>query len=125
MSDLTIQMNASSIDYVQEEISRKKSATPFIASGKSVTHTVTDYDHHPYTRWFRGVYYYPDPIIAEREAGWRKIEEPCYKPIYEVNEEPFQACFQPVCSTVLPCFPVEKDYENEKRVNRLCLVQYR
>lgn len=40
--------------------------------------TLTDMDHFPYTRWYRGKYYMSDPQVHDREAGYRPINNNCY-----------------------------------------------
>ena len=109
----------------------KTSDRPYFATNKSVMNIVTDMDHHPYTRWFRGVYYYPDPVIMEREAGWRQQKNACYglvmpqKPEKEPNH-----CFEIPCTTTLPCYPdylakySDRDALNVM-INKTCILQYR
>lgn len=35
----------------------------------------TDMDHHPYTRFFRGVYDNPRPVVHSRHAGVRSVAD--------------------------------------------------
>lgn len=127
MSQLTAEMNENSIETIRNQIMKKTSDRPYFSNGKIVTNVVTDMDHQPYSRWFRGVYYYPDPVIMEREAGFRQIEDQCYSvmvPPHAPDED--RLCFEPACSTVFPCNPKKysKNDENE-RFSKLCIVQYR
>lgn len=132
MNTLTPNTNQHSIEYIREQIRRKISPTPYLANNNTVTHTMTDIDHHPYTRWFRGVSYYSDPVIMEREAGYRKIQNGCYGleiPPSVVKDEP-GVCFEVPCSTVLPCYPgLSSRYSDKEKldmaVNDACVVQYR
>lgn len=94
-----------SIDSVREMIQKKKSMDPYMATGTCVSKVITDQDHHPYTRFFRGVYYYPDPIVIEREAGWRPIENQCYRGPIKVAQPSRAMCFEAPCSTIFPCRP--------------------
>lgn len=131
MSDLTAQYNMTSIEAVRHGIARKTSTRPYFANAETVRQVVTDYDHHPYGRWFRGVYYYPDPILAEREAGWRPLQNGCYSVVRPVEPETDpRNCFESACSTIYPCFPdLEGRFSNQERldqaVNGNCLQAYR
>jgi len=78
MDNLTPEFNTQNVNYIRKQIEQKTSDRPYFANNNTVTHTVTDMDHHPYTRWYRGVYYYPEPIVFEREAGYRRLENNCY-----------------------------------------------
>lgn len=131
MSHLTPDMNERSIEHVRAMIKKKNTNNPFYATNNSVSPVVTDYDHHPYTRWFRGVYYYPDPIIAEREAGWREQENSCYDLVTPVQSEPNpDHCWEAPCSTIFPCRPKYLHRYADKElldvmINNDCIVQYR
>lgn len=127
MSDLTARINEHSIEYIRSQIA-KRNSVPYFASNKAVTNVVTDMDHHPYTRWFRGVYYYPDPIIMEREAGWRPRKDSCYSvnspPVIEENPS---HCFESACSTIFPCIPSQSRYADrivaDTVINKSCIVK--
>ena len=124
---LTPELNTSNINFIQQQI-KKKNSSIYFANNKTIQNVVTDYDHDPYTRWFRGVYYYPEPIVAEREAGYRPIENSCYSviPPPSTNVE-YLGCFEHACSTIFPCLASEqKDQEEMNRnINARCLVKYR
>lgn len=123
--DLTAKTNETSIESLRRAISKKISPYPYLANNNSVRRIVTDMDHQPYQRFFRGVYYYPDPIIFEREAGYRPINDRCYKNISEnVPEEQPDHCFEVPCSTILPCRPNSKE-KIDTIINNECIVQYR
>lgn len=130
-AQFTISSNEKSIDSIQYQIMKKSSPEPFFATNRSVVNSITDMDHHPYTRWFRGVYYYPDPIVFEREAGWRPMHNSCYEVIQPVErEERNNLCFEAPCSTVFPCHAkIDTRYIDSStinnRTNKECLVQYR
>jgi hypothetical protein len=128
MSLLTAQYNEAAIESVRRQINRKNGSLPYFANIDSVKNVVTDYDHHPYTRWFRGVYYYPEPIIAEREAGWRTQKQGCYSLIVPQEKVEIPAdCWQPACTTVFPCNPELDEHRNanDLMVHGRCMVQYR
>jgi hypothetical protein len=130
-TQLTAYFTENSINSVKNAISRKISSDPYFANQNTVKNSITDMDHQPYQRWFRGVYYFPDPIIMEREAGFRPIHNKCYKisqPATE-NERP-DLCFEIPCSTTLPCRPayISKYVDRDKlevMINKGCIPQYR
>jgi hypothetical protein len=76
---------------------------PYYASVKDVERVLTDRDHFPYKREFRGIYYLPYPVIVEREAGYRPRNDLCYKALSCSIPCDNSYCWQKPCSTVLPC----------------------
>jgi len=70
---------------------------------EEIPELITDYDHFPYTRWFRGVAESDRPIVAERVAGWRPRNDKCYKPTTCPEVLKPRLCFQVPCSTQMPC----------------------
>ncbi len=131
MDKLTSELNERSIENVRNQIRMKTSEYPYFANGKTAMNSVTDFDHHPYTRWFRGVYYHPEPIIAEREAGWRPLSQDCYdfNPP-PVEEKEVEHCFEIPCSTTLPCYPKYLTKYADKEaldlmINKTCVIGYR
>ena len=129
--DLTPTLNHNSIETIRAQIAKKISNNPYFASGETVDSVITDMDHHPYTRWFRGVYYYPDPIVMEREAGWRPRQDSCYNVIIPPQPplDPHH-CFEAPCSTIFPCYPKSTtkyaDQDSlDSMINNSCIVQYR
>lgn len=129
--DLTPKINQQSIESVRHEIAKKISSRPYFANGDTVDNVVTDMDHHPYTRWYRGVYYYPDPIVMEREAGWRSRRDLCYEVIApQVKSDDPHHCFEVPCSTILPCYPkyLTKYADRDAlsiMIDNACVTQYR
>ena len=129
--ELTSKINHDSIEYIKRSIEKKTSDKPYFANKNSIMKVVTDMDHHPYHRWYRGVYYYPEPIVMEREAGWRKIENDCYDLVIkrEAEKQP-NHCFEAPCSTTFPCYPeylvkyADKD-ALDVMINKACISQYR
>jgi hypothetical protein len=123
--------NYNSIESIKRNIEFKNSSIPKFSNGKEVMNSITDMDHHPYKRWFRGVYYYPDPVIFEREAGWRPENNYCYKVIKPEEEEvQVKHCYEGPCTTTYPCYPEylakysDKD-QLDVMLNKSCIVQYR
>ena len=75
--------------------------------GTSTRQVLTDYDVFPYQRWWKGRTNADFPIIADRVAGYRKINNGCYVNICKKNNKPSSYpdhCFQYPCTTVKPCF---------------------
>jgi hypothetical protein len=128
--NLTVITNDRTIAFINREIQRKTNSTPYMSNGKAVTNVLTDMDHQPYTRWFRGVYYYPEPIVMEREAGWRTVNNLCYNVIAPLGpQDPDNHCYEVPCGTIYPCFAtLGKGGEKEGikgAVNKECIVKYR
>lgn len=128
--DITPQITEKSIEYLRRQIERKING-PYLANNNTVKRVMTDMDHHPYTRWFRGVSYYHNPIVMEREAGWRPLHNNCYNMVIPVEkpQEP-NHCYSPACSTIFPCFRKNSgrfsDHEiRDNYINNQCVVQYR
>jgi hypothetical protein len=129
--NLTVLTNDRTISFIQSEISKKIGSRPYLSNGKNVTNVVTDMDHQPYTRWFRGVYYYPEPIAMEREAGWRVPRNICYSVVApQVIDEGPSHCYESACGTIYPCVPSLNTRYADREVfkntlNKECVVKYR
>ncbi len=87
-------------DFIKQQIERKNNYNiPYYATKNSITHTMTDMDHFPYTRYFRGVYNQSKPVVMDREAGFRARQDNCYKPVmggnYKSLNEPHLKFHQP------------------------------
>lgn len=76
---------------------------PYYATQESAQSILTDMDHFPYKRYFRGKYNEDNPILFEREAGFRPRRDKCY--MHLSIPQPFKPnyCWEYPCSTVLPC----------------------
>lgn len=121
----------STIKYVQEMIAQKNDPYPFYATIHDVPHAVTDVDHWPYSRYFRGVYNNPNPVVWEREAGYRPQQNACY----QISTPPVphrypNHCFEGPCSSVSICYPELIKYYADKNeldvlLNKSCVTQYR
>ena len=113
-------------DTIQYQIQLTNQQTPFFPSKDLIRSVMTDMDHFPYTRFYRGNPRENMPTIMEREAGFRKKLD-CYKPEYVVDEGPFpNVCFEVPCSTTYPCNPdyVQKFGDSNKInlwVNKTCV----
>jgi hypothetical protein len=131
MEDLTATINRNNVNSVREQINRKKQSRPFLATINDAAQTITDYDTFPYPRWFRGVPESSQPIVAEREAGWRTRYDDCYSVERPLIPEPYpDHCFEAACSIVYPCRPkfFQKYADREAieiAINDACLIRNR
>jgi len=105
------------INYVRHQISRKLNYNiPYYASRDITSNIITDMDHFPYKRYFRGVYHEQSPVIMEREAGFRPRNDSCYTQISIPNPSNPDYCWEYPCSTVKPC----KVKENKNKDKLQC-----
>lgn len=124
-------INKTNVSNVRSQILQKKSYKPYFSDKNTVSLVLTDYDNFPYKRYFRGIPSSVNPIVAEREAGWRIRNDNCYdeKEPQEVPG-PINYCFEAPCSTVYPCNPdylskySDRDALNVM-LNNACIVAYR
>ena len=105
MSRLTQRINSSNVENVRKMIMEKQTSCPFYATTNDASSVITDFDHFPYTRFYRGVYYSDKPIALEREAGYRPHHDGCYnmQRCQPVENNPPNLCFQFPCSVLFPC----------------------
>lgn len=108
MSDFTPIINENNIDAVRLGIFRKNNPKPYIATVRDGRSTFTDMDTFPYPRFYRGVPTSSEPVVFEREAGFRIRDDPCYR-VTKCSDKPGpndypKHCFEAACSTVYPCF---------------------
>jgi hypothetical protein len=82
---------------------------PYYATGQTIVPSLTDMDSFPYTRYFRGIASLSQPVVMEREAGWRPVVNQCYKQQNIVNNNRHKFCWQYPCSTILPCKSINKE----------------
>jgi hypothetical protein len=120
---ISSQITTNNIQNIRMQISQKNKNTPYMSSGSVVENVITDMDHMPYSRFFRGVYYFPEPIIMEREAGYREVENSCYSVNRPYTKDYYSGCFQPACTTTFPCY--HKPDIEERKINESCVIQYR
>ena len=96
---------------------------PYYATNKECV--LTDQDHFPYTRYYRGIVGISKPVIFEREAGYRTINNNCYST--QVNTTPTARptyCYQSACSTIYPCIAPNEANQNDSNFSKICNVQY-
>ena len=125
------QLITTNVDNVRKQISSMQKSTPFIATVQNAKSVVTDYDSFPYRRWYRGVATSTNPVIAEREAGFRTRHDQCYQPDIPVINTPNPGiCFQVGCNTIFPCYQstskLHQDMENTcQHINDICMISNR
>lgn len=130
-------INNLNIDHVRNQIQYKNSPHILYPTILNSEEVITDHDHFPYTRYYQGVPESTEPIIQEREAGFRKVNNSCYnlnpKPPFDKNPYPYNYpnhCFQTACSSTHPCYPELVDIYSKREefdliLNRNCVIQYR
>lgn len=102
----------------REILNKNQTSRTYYATGNTIKKVETDFDNFPYNRWYRGKYQVSEPVIIERETGYRPIEK-CEIPYHE--EESTVAlpnhCFESACSVVYPCYGGNKEINyKEKKV---------
>ena len=114
-------------EIVKREILQKiQYGKPYYATNKTVGRVITDFDDFPYNRWYRGIYKNPNPVIIEREAGYRHVENNCYTNKQTYTPQYPKHCFEGPCSVVYPCFPEYLRKYSDKEalevmLNRVCV----
>lgn len=78
---------------------------------------ITDMDHFPYKRFFRGVYNQTHPQVMEREAGFRPRNDNCYVQMFIPKPQKTEYCWQYPCSQVKPCKAKKSDKEETNCYN--------
>jgi len=118
------------VDFVREQIANKMNYNiPYYASNSLVTNSVTDMDHFPYNRFYRGIPTSDKPVVLDREAGFRELHNTAYNPnIILPLQDPPSLCWEAACSTVYPCYPeylrkyADKN-ELEIMLNKKCIIK--
>lgn len=91
------------MNYIQECIRLKNiSGRPYQSYANDVKNVITDVDHFPYTRFYRGVYNDTNPHIWEREAGYHVLQPQGYTKHLSYDIPEFSLPMQIPCSTVIP-----------------------
>lgn len=98
------QMTVNNIEFVRSQIPYKQNYEfPYYAYEKDTYAVLTDFDHFPYKRAFRGIYDSSMPIILEREAGFRPRNDSCYKFVSMPETSKPSYCWQYPCTNIMPC----------------------
>lgn len=100
----------SNTQQILNQIKLLNSDDPYIPETFYMSQNITDMDHHPYSKFFRGEYNLEEPKIFDRNAGWRPVKN--YVKIPVSKECKFRTCFRPACSVTL------RNCENE------CVSEY-
>lgn len=94
--------------YIRRQIEQKnRCCLPYTAYAQDVRRVVTDVDHFPYTRFYRGEFNDTRPHVWEREAGYHPLQQNAYNPHLLYIRSPHESPTQIPCTTVLrkgmPC----------------------
>ena len=128
---ITQKMDNLNVISIKNQIRLKKGYKPYFSTMNDVKSVITDFDHFPYTRFYRGVYNSSDPTVIERESGWKPTRNLCYKGDTGFYKRLYpNHCFQAPCSTVFPCYPNDLNKDSDRdalniQLNRDCIVQHR
>ena len=101
---------------VDQLIKMKQQSSPFMSAGPTI---VVDNDTMPYSRFYRGRFDSPIPVIFGREAGWKARCDQNYIPLREPAELFYpNHCFQSAATTVYPCMPeYQRKYSDKKEMD--------
>ena len=134
-NSLTENINNANISSVRHQICMKNGYSPHYGTVNDAKSVVTDIDHFPYTRFFRGISLSSEPVVFEREAGWRPTRNACYnynsnKCVKSDKNNYPNHCFESACSTVYPCYPQYLHKYSDRnalnvQLNNECIAQYR
>jgi hypothetical protein len=121
-------INSNNRSFIKAQIDKKLNYnTAYFGRTNTVQNVVTDMDNFPYNRFYRGRYDSDLPIVFDREAGWRPLNNSCYRPVYSYVQPNYpDHCFQASCDIVYPCIPgylrkwADKD-ELDIMLNRTCV----
>ncbi len=98
------------MDFTQRQIERKLNYNaPYYATFQTTDKVITDMDHFPYKRFFRGIYNQNNPTVMEREAGFRPRNDSCYTLHHITVPNKPTYCWEYPCSTVKPCKGKEEE----------------
>lgn len=114
-------MEEINVQNIRSQIYAKTGSRPYIPSGMHEL-VITDHDSFPYNRFFRGQYTSDVPIVSDRQAGYRPLNNSCYG--FNCAKTPSvdrrDLCWQGPCSVVYPCcLPYEEKYRDRKLLNVL------
>jgi hypothetical protein len=128
---ITEKVNDTNITSIRKQIELKQGYKPHYGTINEANSTVTDIDHFPYTRFYRGVPSSTNPILFEREAGWRPQKNSCYR-VGDCNYKSHypKHCFETACSTVYPRVPGSLSRDSDKdalnvQLKNSCIIDYR
>lgn len=77
--DLTYNLDILANQNIREQIEKVQDfSKPMLATAGMVATSITDQDHWPYTRRFRGITTSCYPNVYDRSAGFRPMQDACY-----------------------------------------------
>ena len=65
----------SNVENIKEQINRKKDINPYFSTKENIKGIITDHDHFPYRRFYRGKAELDKAVVIDREAGWRYVDK--------------------------------------------------
>jgi hypothetical protein len=95
-------MSSDNEKFIKQQIEKVKNYnTPYYSSTDNIKGVVTEIEGFPYKQHYRGEYNNTDPVIFEREAGFRERfdEKYSYSPRIIVKSKPNYE-WQQACSSV-------------------------
>lgn len=116
---------SSNENIIRNQITLKNLSSPYHATKCKANSVVTDVDHHPYTRFFKGQRDSHTPVVHEREAGWRPLRNECYNPIVDTHPDPYpDHCWETACSVGFPCRSCNVSRKaHDVQMRSQCIVQ--
>lgn len=106
----------SNIDEVRYRIALKMNSNfPYYATKECTKSIITDMDHFPYRRFYRGEYQSTEPIIVEREAGYRNRKDEKYIQLVDPVIYRPEYCWQYPCTSIKPCKPEGEQKKKQKQ----------
>lgn len=97
----------------QQILMKQQQSRPYYATRAMSESILTPYDHFPYKYFYRGDPYAPNPVVMEREAGYRPLNNECYRVQTDPQHYQHSSCWATPCSTVFPCCP-GKELKNKQ-----------
>jgi hypothetical protein len=113
---------------LHDQIALKNGDEPYIPSHIEKL-VITDHDNFPYNRYYRGKYDSDSPIVSDRQAGYRTVNNACYG--FNCARVPptimRDLCWEAPCSTVYPCYPSYITKYSDKglldvMLNNVCII---
>lgn len=106
------------MDPLKEQIRRLQNLnSPYYPTTSTVKKVRTQVNHFPYTRFYTSDYRQPYVTFFDREAGWSKLDNQCYKNVNtSVFDTPVDYCFAAPASIVYPC---HRDNEQKGKCGHL------
>lgn len=132
---MTDNIQNNNVNFVRSQIYQKIQPEPYYATIQHAKAVLTDQDHFPYKRYYRGHYASSYPIVDERAAGFRPRIDNCYKPeVYKKDQfcttKGNDLCWQSGSTVTYPCRnQFLKKYADIDEIRQLldvgCISQYR